>query len=65
MDWSTRDIPAFVYADTTWKSENLAVTREVRRNSLAVGLTMWELRVYAVEVGGNRSSTYPLTCTAQ
>ena len=23
MDWSTSDIPVFVYADTTWNAENL------------------------------------------
>lgn len=36
MDWSTRDIPAFVYADTTWKIENLAVTCESRYNLVQV-----------------------------
>lgn len=23
MDWSTNDIPVFVYAETTWNNENL------------------------------------------
>lgn len=33
MDWSTNDIPEFVYAEMTWNNENLE--RRIRHGSSA------------------------------
>ena len=41
IDWSSSDIPVFVYADTTWNNENLEKAYISRGKNLASTLNLF------------------------